>query len=63
MLFKNYLKQKKLQYDERNTLCTIIADYWIDCKQQVIASTYREAFLEIKKIFPSEEEVNLICLI
>lgn len=56
ILFKNYLKENKLQHDERNTLCTIIADYWIDCKQQVISSTYKEAFFEIKKIFPSEKE-------
>lgn len=57
MILKNYLRDNELQYSDRNTICTIIADYWIDCKHQVISSTYREAFLEIKKLFPSEDEV------
>lgn len=56
IILKNYLKENKLQYSDRNTICTIIADYWIACKYQVISSTYRDAFLEIKRLFPTEQE-------
>lgn len=56
-ILANYKEQNSLTTFNRNKLCSIIAEHWVDTKAQVVSDDYKHAANEIIKLFPTEDKV------
>ena len=57
-ILKSYRENNYLLKSERNKLCSLICERWINSGRRITAADYKKAAESIKSVFPKEE---LVC--